>query len=154
MLDVRDISFAHSLAESVAFCSGIQHFGDAADREDVGYRAVFARYPAVADLLHAMPAAWDETRFLAGDPDTHIVIARRKGATWYVAALNGEEQTRAVSFRPADLGLKGNVQLVLARDGTDRGDNFNIDERTVDVSARIAVDMRYMGGFLARIRAK
>jgi hypothetical protein len=154
MLDVRDISFAHSLAESVAFCSGIQHFGDAADREDVGYRAVFARYPAVADLLHAMPAAWDETRFLAGDPDTHIVIARRKGATWYVAALNGEEQTRAVSFRPADLGLKGNVQLVLARDGTDRGDNFNIDERTVDVSAPIAVDMRYMGGFLARIRAK
>jgi hypothetical protein len=154
MLDVRDISFAHSLAESVAFYSGIQHFGDAADREDVGYRAVFARYPVVADLMHAVPAAWDETRFVAGDPDTHIVIARRKGETWYVAGLNGEEQTRAVSFRPSDLGLKGNVQVVLARDGTDRGDNFNVEERTLDAKAPVAVDMRFMGGFLARMRAR
>jgi len=80
--------------------------------------------------------------------------ARRKGDTWYVAALNGEEQTRAVSFRPADLGLKGNVHLVLARDGTDRGDNFNIEDRTLDASTPIPVDMRYMGGFLARIRAQ
>jgi hypothetical protein len=154
MLDVRDISFAHSLAESVAFYSGIQHFGDAADRDDVGYRAVFARYPVVADLMHAIPAAWDETRFIAGDPDTHIIIARRKGDTWYVAGLNGEEQTRAVSFHPADLGLKGTVQLTLARDGTDRGDNFTVDERTLEANAPISVDMRYMGGFLARVRTQ
>jgi len=46
------------------------------------------------------------------------------------------------------------VQLTLARDGTDRGDNFTVDERTLDASAPIAVDMRYMGGFLARMRAK
>jgi hypothetical protein len=154
MLDVRDISFAHSLAEAVAFCSGIQHFGDAADREDAGYRAVFSRYPAVFDLLRGIPVTWDETRLVSGDLDSHIVIARRKGDVWYVAALNGEEQTRAVSFRPADLGLSGNVQLVLARDGTDRGDNFNIDERTLDAATPIAVDMRYMGGFLARVRVK
>jgi hypothetical protein len=43
---------------------------------------------------------------------------------------------------------------VLARDGTDRGDNFNIDERTLDAATPIAVDMRYMGGFLARVRVK
>jgi hypothetical protein len=153
MLDVRDSSYAHSLAQAVAFYSGMQHFGDAADREDAGYRAVFKQTPAVADLMHDLPAAWDETRFLGGHPDTHIVIARRKGAVWYVAALNGEEQTRTVTFRPADLGIAGNAQLVLAKDGTDRGNNFGVDQRTVSSDTPITVDMRYMGGFLARLRA-
>jgi hypothetical protein len=154
MLDMRDISFAHSLAEAVAFYSGIQHFGDAADREDAGYRAVFKQSPVVFDLLRGIPATWDETRLLEGNPDTHIVIARRRGSTWYVAALNGEEQTRSVTFRPADLGLSGSVQLTLAKDGTDRGNNFTVDERTVDTATPVAVDMRFMGGFLARVRAK
>jgi hypothetical protein len=151
-LEVRDISFAHSIAEAVAFQSGIQHFGDAADREDAGYRAVFASYPIVFDLLRAIPAAWDETRLLSGDPDSHIVIARRKGDNWYVAGLNGEEQTHAVTFRPSDLGFTGAVQLVLAKDGTDRGNNFAVDTRTIDAATPIAVDMRYMGGFLARLQ--
>ena len=154
MLDTRDISFAHSLAEAVAFYSGIQHFGDAADVEDAGYRAVFKRNPAVFDLLRDLPAAWDETRFLGGHPDTHMIIARRKGDTWFVAGLNGEEQTRAVTFRPADLGISGSTQLVLAKDGTDRGDNFAIDQRSIDAATPITVDMRYMGGFLARVRVK
>lgn len=35
-----------------------------------------------------LPTTWDETRVLAGDPDSYILIARRKGDTWYVAALN------------------------------------------------------------------
>jgi hypothetical protein len=80
------------------------------------------------------------------------VIARRKGATWYIAGLNGEEQTRTVTFRPADLKLTGTVQLVLAKDGTDRGNNFTIDERPIAATTELVVEMRYMGGFLARIR--
>jgi Glycosyl-hydrolase 97 C-terminal, oligomerisation len=104
--------------------------------------------------VHSMPASWDETRFLAGHPDTHIVIARRKGETWYVAGLNGQEQTQTVRFRPSDLGIAQSVQLLLAKDGTDRGNNFATDERTVEPTTQIVVDMRYMGGFLARMRAR
>jgi len=149
---VRDISFAHSLAQSVAFSSGIQHFGDAADRSGAGYRAVFAQTPAVFELMRGLPAAWDEIRLLSGDPDTHSVIARRKGDTWFIAGLNGEEQTRSVTFRPSDLGLTGSRRLVLVKDGTDRGNNFTVDERTVEATTPVTVDMRYMGGFLARLR--
>lgn len=108
----------------------------------------------MSDLLRDLPATWDETRLLGGHPDTHAIIARRSGDTWYVGGLNGEEQTRAVTFRPADLGLTGTVQLVLAKDGTDHGDNFTTDQRPVDAAAPITVDMRYMGGFLTRIRVQ
>jgi len=152
-LDMRDISFAHSLAQAVAFYSGLQHFGDAADRADAGYRAVFSRDPAVFDLMRGIPASWDETRLVAGHPDSHVLLARRKGESWYLAGLNGTEQTLSVTFRPADLGLTGRVQLVLAKDGTDRGDNFAVDQRAIDAGESITVDMRFMGGFLARMRA-
>jgi hypothetical protein len=42
---------------------------------------------------------------------------------------------------------------VVAKDGTDRGNNFGVDQRTVSADTTITVDMRYMGGFLARLRA-
>ncbi|MBR1480873.1 MAG: glycoside hydrolase family 97 catalytic domain-containing protein [Paludibacteraceae bacterium] len=35
-----------------------------------------------------LPTTWDETRVLGGDPESYILIARRKGDTWFVAALN------------------------------------------------------------------
>ena len=35
-----------------------------------------------------------------------------------------------------------------------RGNNFATDERTVEPTTQIVVDMRYMGGFLARMRVR
>ncbi len=39
-----------------------------------------------------LPVTWDETRVLAGDPNSYILIARRKGDTWFVAALNNSTE--------------------------------------------------------------
>ena len=38
-----------------------------------------------------LPTTWDDTRVLSGQPGEHIVIARRKGNTWYLAAMAGNE---------------------------------------------------------------
>ena len=38
-----------------------------------------------------VPAAWDETRFLAGDIDDYVVVARRKGKDWYIGAMGNEK---------------------------------------------------------------
>lgn len=47
-----------------------------------------------------LPTTWDETRVLAGDPESYILIARRKGDTWFVAALNnGTERDITVDLR-------------------------------------------------------
>lgn len=39
-----------------------------------------------------LPTTWDETRVLAGDPESYILMARRKGDIWYVAALNNSTE--------------------------------------------------------------
>lgn len=43
------------------------------------------------------PTTWDETRVLAGDVGHYIVVARRKGAEWWLGAItNGSARTLAV----------------------------------------------------------
>jgi alpha-glucosidase len=37
-----------------------------------------------------LPTTWDETRWLDGYPESHAVVARRKGDIWFLAGLNGD----------------------------------------------------------------
>lgn len=46
----------------------------------------------VLDFLRGVPSAWDETRFIDGYPGRHVVIARRSGNRWYVAAMNATDK--------------------------------------------------------------
>ena len=70
-------TFAHELALSVAFESGIQHW---ADRPE-GFYAL----PDEAQWhMMQVPVAWDETRFLTGYPGKDFVVARRSGDHWCI----------------------------------------------------------------------
>ena len=42
------------------------------------------------DFIRAVPTSWDETRFIAGEIGQYIVLARRKGADWYIGAMTNE----------------------------------------------------------------
>jgi alpha-glucosidase len=41
-------------------------------------------------FLHGLPTVWDETVVLNAEVGKFIVIARRSGARWYLAAMNGD----------------------------------------------------------------
>jgi alpha-glucosidase len=56
-------------ALAIVFESGLQHFG------------------SDGPLLDEIPAAWDETRLLAGAPDRHVVVARRSGRRWFLGGI-------------------------------------------------------------------
>jgi len=52
------------------------------------------------DFVRRVPAAWDETRFLAGEPGEDIVLARRSGKSWYLGAMTSERaRTEKVPLR-------------------------------------------------------
>jgi alpha-glucosidase len=71
---------AHQLALYVIYQSALQMVSDTPDciRGEVG-----------SEILTRMPAVWDETRFLAGEPDQWAAIARRKGDRWHIAGITG-----------------------------------------------------------------
>ena len=101
----QELTYAHSLALSVLFESGLQHFADRADGNvEEGYGAVFAAYPFVEDFMREVPVAWDETLLLEGAPDTYVALARRRGDSWWLAAINGLEQPATASPSLSFLG--------------------------------------------------
>ncbi|MFC1890072.1 glycoside hydrolase family 97 catalytic domain-containing protein [Thermodesulfobacteriota bacterium] len=148
-LQRRGITYAHQLALSVIFESGLQHFADQADSsEDAGYRKVFGDYPFVGDFMRHVPAAWDETLLLDGDPDSHIVLARRKGEAWYVGGMNGLED--ADLEVPAPLGFLGDgtYDMVLIRTGC-LPDELVLEEWETTAAGTLTHTMGPRDGFVA-----
>jgi alpha-glucosidase len=47
------------------------------------------------EFIKRVPASWDETRFLSGEPGRDIVLARRSGKDWYVGAMTADEARTA-----------------------------------------------------------
>src|SRR2546423_5000220 len=70
---------AAELALSVVYESGLQNFPDGV--------SVYSGYPVAERFLRRVPAAWDDTRYVSGDPDTQAVFARQHGAEWFVGAV-------------------------------------------------------------------
>ena len=88
---------AHELALTVLFESGLQHL---ADRPS----SFLAQPEEVKDFLGNLPATWDETRLLGGNPGKSVVIARRSGNTWYVAGINGGDEAITLNLAiPSEL---------------------------------------------------
>jgi hypothetical protein len=101
---------AYELALPVVFESGWLHFAD-------GPAAYLELSEPVKDYLRRVPAAWDDTRFLAGYPGQYVVVARRHGDTWYVAGINGGDRPRPLAFDLKPLGLDAPRQAHLLADG-------------------------------------
>ena len=137
----RTTTNAHELAQSVVFESGIQHFADSVE----AYRALA---DAPKQFLKQVPAGWDETRGLAGEPGKSVVIARRDNQTWYVGGLNADTAV-TVKVALAFLGA-GSWSMTLIGDGAaDR--EFKDSTRSVTSTETIEVPMRARGGFVMRI---
>jgi alpha-glucosidase len=71
-----------ALAMYVVYESPLQMVSDAPEayRDAAGF-----------ELIRRVPTAWDETRFLSGEPGRDIVLARRRGSTWYIGAMTANE---------------------------------------------------------------
>lgn len=138
----RTTTSAHELALSVVFESGVQHYADSVT-------AYAALSEAPKTFLKQVPAAWDDTRVLSGEPGRSLVIARRDGATWYVAGLSGQDEAEIARVPLAFLGT-GAWSMTLIRDGAaDR--TFDSATRPVQASDIISVPVRGRGGFVMRI---
>ena len=51
-------------------------------------------------LIHNLPATWDETRILGSAIGEYVYLARRSGNTWYVAGITNETKRAFVSDLP------------------------------------------------------
>ena len=134
-------SHAHELALTVLFESGLQHL---ADRPE----SFLAQPQDVQDFLSLLPAAWDETRFVSGYPGESCVLARRSGNTWYVAGINGTDETKTLSV-PLPF-IKKVREATLFADSGSKEQPWSI-ETIKKLPATVTCQPR--GGFIFRITA-
>ena len=134
-------SWGHELALSVVFESGLQHLADS-PQSYLGLPDDARRF------LAGVPAAWDELRFLDGEPGKFAVLARRLGRVWYVGGINGEGDVKKVSV-PLDLLGNGTFDMLLVADG--RESTFLVTKRQRNGLDAQAVEMRPYGGFAMRL---
>lgn len=78
---IRRTTDIFQLATAVLFQNPIQNFALAPNN--------LTDAPQIClDFMKQVPTTWDETRFIDGYPGRYIVLARRHGNTWYIAAVN------------------------------------------------------------------
>ena len=137
-------SYAHELALSVLFESGMQHM---ADRPE-GY---YELPDAAKTFLKNVPNAWDDTKLLDGYPGQDVIIARRKGTSWYIGGINADsrrEKRKTIKFDFLPEGVK--YKLTLITDGKHDKD-FDTQYMVVDKSGSVDVKLLRRGGFAAAL---
>jgi hypothetical protein len=126
------------LAQSVLFLSGIQHFAEIPQ----GMAGV-PEY--VRAFLRELPRSWDDSRFLAGYPGSHVVVARKAGDSWYVAGINAGQAGRTIEL---DLSFIGNRKGALI---TDAAGPREFSQGSLE-TGKVRVALKPRGGFVAVFR--
>ncbi len=133
---------AAELAKYVVYESPLQSVADTPD----AYRG----QPGL-DFLAAVPATWDETRFLTGSIGESIAIARRRGDRWYIGAMTdtARRMTIPLSFlKPGRHGVRlwgdGAVPTDLAASSStvQAGDVLTLDLAAAGGAAAIIAPLR------------
>ena len=90
--NVRKTTETFQLATSVIFQAAVQNFGITPNN-----LTEFPEY--VIDFMRNVPTTWDETIFIDGYPGKYVVLARRNGNDWYVAAINAEKEVKKIDVQ-------------------------------------------------------
>ena len=109
--------------------------------------ARYAADPAGLAFAARVPAAWDETRVLAGEVGRYVVVARRKGHDWWLGAVT-DSHARELTVPLAMLG-GGSWRL----DGySDDGETRRAQHETAVVRAgSLKLHLASAGGYAARL---
>jgi len=108
--------------------------------------------PAGLDFYKVVPATWDETRGINGEPGEYITVARRSGTRWFIGSMNGDTP-RTVRVPLAFLAPGRYTLHAFADrpDTIDYPDRVDVVVQPVDSGASLTIAMAAGGGYAAWI---
>ena len=101
------------------------------------------------DFVTAVPTTWDETRVLAGSVGQDIVMARRKGADWWIGAIT-DDAARRLTVPLTMLGA-GVWQLDGYLDDASVPQGARRVRQTVRAGAALTLTLTPAGGYAAHL---
>ena len=134
----------HQMAMYVVFESPLQMLADSPSN--------YRRNQECTTFIAGVPVTWDETRVLAAKTGDFIVITRRHGNTWFLAAMNDWKAFTTevdLSFLPA-----GTYDMEIFCDGinADRhGEDYRHLRQDVSAGGKQQINLAPGGGWVAKI---
>jgi alpha-glucosidase len=135
---------AQQLAQYVIYDSPLQYLA--------GTPSAYRAEPEFARFLGGIPTTWDETLPLQGAIGDYVVVARREGDTWYVAAMT-DWTARKIEL-PLSFLPPGEYTATVVADGmnADRyAADYKIESRAVGPRSSLVIELAPGGGYVARL---
>ena len=132
----------HQLAEYVVFDAPLTMLCDSPSN--------YLQEPECTEFIAKIPTVWDETIALDGKIGEYVVMARRKGDTWYIGALNGWEARDIEITLP--VALKGGIAF---QDGANAHRAARDYKRVTGIdlsSGKVKVHLAPGGGYVLTAR--
>lgn len=126
---IRSTTDIFQLATAVLFQNPIQNFALAPNN--------LTDAPQIClDFMKQVPTTWDETRFIDGYPGRYIVLARRHGNTWYIAAVNATAEPLKLKL---DLPVLAGQEVSLYSDDKKMQPQLKLQKIKTDGSLQLTV---------------
>ena len=126
---IRRTTDIFQLATAVLFQNPIQNFALAPN--------TLTDAPQIClDFMKQVPTTWDETRFIDGYPGRYIVLARRHGNTWYIAAVNATAEPLKLKL---DLPVLAGQEVSLYSDDKKMQPQLKLQKIKTDGSLQLTV---------------
>ena len=132
-------SQGHHLALTTLFESSIVHIAECPQN---------LQYFIGRDIMKRLPAAWDESILLEGNPTAYATVARRKGTDWWVSGITVNERTCRVKFDFLEEGTTYTAYIY--RDGSCRSD-LKFEKKVVTKGQSLSIKEISEGGFLLQV---
>ena len=132
-------SQGHHLALLTLFESSIVHIAENPEN---------LKYFLGRDIMKRIPAAWDESLLLEGNPAAYATIARRKNADWWISGITNNERTCRVKLDFLEEGRTYTAYIY--RDGSCRSE-LKFEKKQVKKGNTLSINELSEGGFLMQI---
>ena len=135
----------HQMAMYITFEAPLQMLADSPTK--------YTQNQECTDFIAQIPTTFDETIALDGQLGQYTLIARRKGSTWYVAAMT-DWTPRDLTIDLSFLG-SGQYQADIFADGinaTKEATDYQHNHKTVSATDRLPIHLSSGGGWVAIIQ--
>ena len=136
---------AHQVAMYIIFDAPLQMLADAPTK--------YEKEQATLDFISQIPTTFDEVVALDGKLGDYVVLAKRKGTVWYVAAMT-DWQARDITI-PLNMLTAGSHEALLFADGinADRdATDHRVTKKTFSSTDCLTVHLAPAGGWSAIIK--
>lgn len=140
-----EVSWAHHVASMAVFTSPFLCIG--ADPQSI------LDNPC-KEMIVSIPSVWDETIVLPQSKVGELVLyARRKGNTWFLAAMNGTHQPQSIKVNLSFLG-RGSYTLFELKDDEGKQDNALLETSVLNSQSLLTLSLNPEGGYIGRFERK